>query len=380
MKEFSFSTRIYFGEGALDRLKKVKNKTVMIVTDKFMASIGIVERISSYLTNCEISVYDGVIPDPTIEVITQGVTVLAACQAQVMIAVGGGSTIDAAKAIRVVAGEAGLVNTDKMQCYAIPTTSGTGSEVTDYSVITDNEKEIKYPLHSIELRPVTAILDPSLVVTVPPRVTADAGMDVLTHAMEAYVSGSANDFSDALCEKAISLICEYLPIAYRQGDNLLAREKVHNASCMAGLAFNSAGLGVAHGISHTLGAKFHIAHGRANAMVLPYVMEFNSDIGRVTEEYSNVAKKYHMLARKVGLSGYNLRIGVAALINEIRRLNSYLDIPETLCAYGIPKEQFQEEFDDLVRNAMEDATTLMNPKTINQFAMAGLIRKIGGYE
>ena len=221
MQEFSFSTRIFFGEGALERLRRVKNRRVFIVTDRFMVQIGAIDRVVSYLTECEVSVFDGVVPDPPIEVVAAGVNAFAECQAETVIAVGGGSTIDAAKAIRAIAKKILNIETDKMECFAVPTTSGTGSEVTDYAVITDKARGVKYPLDSQALRPPVAILDPSLTASAPASVTADAGMDVLTHALEAYVSTNANDFSDAMCEKAISLVFRFLPLAYVDGEDLL---------------------------------------------------------------------------------------------------------------------------------------------------------------
>ena len=188
MKEFSFSTRIFFGEGALERLRKVEDKRVMIVTDRFMANMGVPDKVAGYLTRCQVSVFDGVVPDPPIEVVAAGVQALQESGAEAMIAVGGGSTIDAAKAIRAVAKETLHIDTDRWECFAVPTTSGTGSEVTEYAVITDRAKGIKYPLESKALRPPVAILDPQLTVSAPASVTADAGMYVLTHATEAYVS------------------------------------------------------------------------------------------------------------------------------------------------------------------------------------------------
>ena len=179
MQEFSFSTRIFFGEGALERLNKVVNKRVLIVTDPFMAKTGVADRVASYLTDCEVTVFSDVVPDPPIEVVAAGVKCLQECRAEVMVAVGGGSSIDAAKAIRATAGRISTVETEIMECFAIPTTSGTGSEVTEYSVITDKAKGLKYPLVSRALRPPTAILDPSLVTSAPPSVTADSGMDVV---------------------------------------------------------------------------------------------------------------------------------------------------------------------------------------------------------
>ena len=365
MQEFSFSTRVYFGEGALERLRRVEGKRVLIVTDRFMNQLGVPERVASFLTNCTVSVFDGVVPDPPIEVVTAGVEAFGACDAQAVIAVGGGSTIDAAKAIRAIAKQALNVDTDKMECFAVPTTSGTGSEVTDYAVITDKAKGIKYPLASQALRPMVAILDPELTVSAPPSVTADAGMDVLTHALEAYVSTGYNDFSDAMCEKAVSLVFRFLPLAVADGNDLLAREKMHNASCMAGLAFNSAGLGLNHGMAHAIGGKLHIAHGRINAILLPKILAFNADLTTVHKgEYCVAARKYQRMAKVLDLPAPNVRLGVTNLIHEVEKLNRTIKIPATLKDQGADLEKVKELKDELVAAALADATTATNPRPV----------------
>jgi len=372
MEEFSFSTRIFFGEGALERLRRVQDKKVMIVTDRFMAGIGVPDKVAGHLTRCQVSVFDGVVPDPPIEVVAAGVQALQDCGAEVMIAVGGGSTIDAAKAIRAVAKETLHIDTDRWECFAVPTTSGTGSEVTDYAVITDRAKGIKYPLDSQALRPPVAILDPELTVSAPASVTADAGMDVLTHALEAYVSKGANDFSDALCEKAVSLVFRFLPLAFQDGTNLLAREKMHNASCMAGLAFNSAGLGLNHGMAHALGARFHIPHGRANGILLPYVMSFNAGCA---EQLTSTAKRYARISRLLELESSSVRQSALNLIRTARRYIEKLNMPSTLQAAGVNAAEFEEAVHDMAEAALADRCTATNPRSCTAEEIEQIFRK-----
>ena len=379
MKEFSFSTRIFFGEGALERLRKVEDKWVMIVTDRFMANMGVPDKVAGYLTRCQVSVFDGVVPDPPIEVVAAGVQALQESGAEAMIAVGGGSTIDAAKAIRAVAKETLHIDTDRWECFAVPTTSGTGSEVTEYAVITDRAKGIKYPLESKALRPPVAILDPQLTVSAPASVTADAGMDVLTHAIEAYVSKGANDFSDALCEKAVSLVFRFLPLAFQDGTDLLAREKMHNASCMAGLAFNSAGLGLTHGMAHAVGGKLHIPHGRINAMLLPHIIQFNANLAGVRGgEYALAAKKYQRLAKTLDLPAPSVRLGVSNLLREVEHLNRVLKIPATLKEWGGDLEQVKQLWDEMVSAALADVTTSTNPRPATAENVSAILQRLMG--
>ncbi len=379
MQEFSFSTRIFFGEGALERLRRVEDRRVLIVTDRFMVKIGAIDRVVPYLTRCEVSVFDGVVPDPPIEVVAAGVKAFEECQAETVIAVGGGSTIDAAKAIRAIAKKVLQVETDKMECFAIPTTSGTGSEVTDYAVITDNVRGVKYPLDSQALRPPVAILDPSLTASAPPTVTADAGMDVLTHALEAYVSTKANDFSDAMCEKAVSLVFRFLPLAFQDGEDLLARTEMQNAACMAGLAFNSVGLGINHGLAHAIGGKLHIAHGRINAMLLPKVLAFNADLFHLAGgEYSLAAKKYQRIAKIMDFPAATVRLGVSNLISEIERLNHMLKIPSTLKEWGADLAEVEAMRGELAAAALADVTYATNPRRADENQVFELLGQVMG--
>ena len=345
MKEFSFSTRIFFGEGSLERLYKVHNKRVMIVTDAFMEKSGVAHRVAAYLKDCEVTIFSDVVPDPPIEVVAAGVECFQQCMPEVMIAVGGGSVIDAAKAIRVVAGRiVGDIDAQVKECFAIPTTSGTGSEVTEVSVITDPEKKTKYPLVSEELIADVAILDAELVKTVPKTITADTGMDIITHAIEAFVSTGNSEFSDALAERAIKLCCRYLCRSYLNPNDMEARGKIHVASCMAGMAFNQAGLGLNHGMAHQLGARFHIPHGRANAMLLPCIISYNSDITNMTIPHENLpacVKKYCEIAASLGIVNFNEVSTVRSFMNYIKILTREMDMPCCIKDVGgITKEEY----------------------------------------
>lgn len=377
MQEFYSTARITFGAGSLQSLKRIRNKKVLIVTDGFMASIDAPEKVASRLEGCSVSVFDGVVPDPPIEVVTAGVEVLRAHEAEVMIALGGGSTIDAAKAIRSIGSVVLQRPAASIELVAIPTTSGTGSEVTNYAVISDQDKGLKYPLDNADLCPSWAILDPELTVSVPPSITADTGMDVLTHALEAYVSLGASDFTDALAEKATAFVFEFLPIAFKDGSNLQAREKMHNASCMAGMAFNAAGLGVNHGLAHTLGAKFHIPHGRANALMLPHVIRFNADMdGARDGQNARAAKKYCHMAKLLGMGGAAAPWGANSLIRAVERLSRELHIPATLKECGCDMADVKRQMKALPAIVVADMTTSTNPRPVSEAQAAALLEKV----
>ncbi len=255
----------------------------------------------------------------------------------------------------------------KCKMVAIPTTSGTGSEVTSFAVISDKKQNKKYPLTDYELTPDVAIVDPNLVLSLPKSITADTGMDVLTHSIEAYVSNMASDYTDALSEKAIELVFNNLKECYNNGANKTAREKMHNASTIAGMAFSNAFLGINHSLAHKLGGEFHLPHGRANAILLPYVIKYNASkptkfVSFPKYEYFIADQKYAAISKKMGFKADTVEQGVESLIQEIVKLNSDLGIPKSFQEAGIDEKEFLSKVDRLADLAFEDQCTTANPR------------------
>ena len=365
MKSFDIKTKIYFGDNSIDRLRQMPYKRIMVVTDKFFSGSELLKIVTNPIeqTGKEYAVFNGVVPDPPVEEIVAGVKTVLDYAPDCLVAVGGGSVIDSAKAIREFAER---MTSQKMGLIAIPTTSGTGSEVTSFSVITDSVNHIKYPLVSDSMLPDEAILDEELVMSVPQNVTADTGMDVLTHAIEAYTSLNNNAFSAALAEKAVEICGAFLLRAYLDGRDAHARRKMHVASCLAGLAFNSASLGLNHGMAHQLGANFHIPHGRANAMLLPHIIEFNSGINihsRSQKEYPKQVEKYESLARLLGLQNFNTITTVRALVNWVQFMDKEMNIPLSISQLGtVSGKDYFTKIPEMAEAALKDACTATNPK------------------
>lgn len=392
MQWFKIPDKIYFEAGSIGYLEKMPNITrAFIVTDESMVKLGYVDKILYHLRKRQEYVHSEIFadvePDPSFATIKRGVKVMEEFKPDVIIALGGGSSIDAAKGMWLFyehpdADVEGLKLKfmdirkrtykfpklgEKCQMVAIPTTSGTGSEVTSFAVISDKEKGRKYPLADYELTPDVAIVDPELVMSLPKSVTADTGMDVLTHAIEAYVSNMASDYTDGLAEKAIELVFTYLRTVYEHGDNKEAREKMHNASTIAGMAFTNAFLGINHSLAHKMGAEFHLPHGRINAILLPYVIRYNSQeptkfVSFPKYEYFIADEKYANIARKMGWKVKSKEEAIDKLIEEIKKLNVDLHIPSSFKEAGIEEQEFLAKVDELADRAFEDQCTTANPR------------------
>ena len=374
MNTFGLKTRVCFGDGSLEALSEIVAENAVIFTDAFMQKSGNADKIASYMKKCRnISVFSETVPDPPIELIVKALGFLMDANTDVVVALGGGSSIDAAKSTILMFEK----KTGKhVPLIAVPTTSGTGSEVTKFAVITDREAGVKYPLVSDKLLPDVAILSSELVMSVPKSITADTGFDVITHALEAYISTLANDFTDAFAEKALELAFEYLPRACKNGSDVEAREKMHTASCLAGMAFNDVSLGVNHGIAHALGAVFHIPHGRANAIMLYHVMKYNAGLDQPAGAPNTACKKMAKIARFIGLPAYNERQGANNLINEIRRLSIEVGIPRNLGEAGVAKNDYLANKAHIVKSAVNDACTATNPRKIDSSAVEAILKGI----
>lgn len=369
MNTFSLQTRLYSGKDSLNALKRFTQKHIWIICDGFLARSPLIETLRNALpANNRISVFSDITPDPTIATVVQGIAQMQSLRPDVVIGFGGGSALDAAKAIVWFSRQFGI---DIDTCVAIPTTSGTGSEVTSACVISDPDKGIKYPLFNNALYPDMAILDPMLVVSVPPAITANTGMDVLTHALEAYVSTQASDFTDALAEKAAQLVFQYLSVAVRKGDCLATRGKMHNASTLAGMAFSQAGLGLNHAIAHQLGGQFHLPHGLANALLLTSVIRFNAHDPRAAKRYARLAKTCHLVADNA-----NDIASINALVQRIRQLNKECAIPSLISALKENRQHWSPRIPGMVQAALADATLKTNPRVADASAIGELLEEL----
>ena len=395
MARFTLPRDLYHGEGALEALKTLKGTRAMVcVGGGSMKKFGFLDKVVEYLKEAgmEVELFEGIEPDPSVDTVMRGAEAMAKFQPDWIVAIGGGSPIDAAKAMWikyeypeitfeemcVVFGIPELRK--KARFCAIPSTSGTATEVTAFSVITDYEKGIKYPLADFEITPDIAIVDPSLAETMPKKLTAHTGMDAMTHAIEAYVSTANSEFTDPLAIFAIKMIQDNLEGSFN-GDNK-KRASMHNAQCLAGMAFSNALLGIVHSMAHKTGAIFedfgaHIIHGAANAMYLPKVIAFNA-------KDETAKKRYGVIADYMNLGGTNDDEKVNNLIKYLRGMNDALNIPQCIKKYGadslpcekgfVPEEVFLERLPEIAKNAVADACTGSNPRKISVEEMEKLLK------
>lgn len=374
--KFILKSKVYFNNQSLQYLKQMKGTHAYIVSDAIMEQLGYLQTTIDYLKEAGIcsTVFTGVRPDPDVKVIEEGLKAYLKSGADILVAIGGGSAIDTAKGILYFAnmiGSAAGTETKKPLFIAIPSTSGTGSEVTDFSVITYEGEKICVVDNYIA--PDIAILDSTCIQHVPQRVAVDTGIDVLVHAIEAYVSVKATDFTDALAEKAIKLIFEYLEILYKDMANSDARDRVQNASCMAGMAFTNTGLGINHSLAHAFGANFHITHGRSNALMLSAVMEYNADLSGSATTYA--AERYAKLATLLQLPARTSREGTVNFITAVNKLKKSLGIEENIRALGIDQTEYENAVQQMAESAFNDRCTPTNPREVSKEDIMQIYKK-----
>lgn len=382
MARFTLPRDVYHGKGSLEELKNIKGtKAIVVVGGGSMKRFGFLDKAVSLLQEAgmEVKLFEGVEPDPSVETVMKGAEVMREFQPDVIVAMGGGSPIDAAKAMWAFYEYPETTFEDlivpfnfptlrqKAKFVAIPSTSGTATEVTAFSVITNYETGVKYPLADFNITPDVAIVDPVIAETMPPKLVAHTGMDALTHAIEAYVSTLNCAFTDPLALKAIEMVFNYLPDSYN-GD-MEAREQMHYAQCLAGMAFSNALLGIVHSMAHKTGAAFstgHIPHGCANAIYLPYVIKYNA-------KDKEAEKRYAQIAKSLNLPGSTAKALVDALIDKINAYNVKLNIPKTLQEFGVNEDEFKEKVSKIAELAVGDACTGSNPRPITPAEMEKLL-------
>lgn len=374
--KFILKSKVYFNKQSIQILKQIKGTRAFIVSDSIIEKLGYLQTTIDYLKEAGIksTVFTGVRPDPDVKVIEEGLKLYIKSDADVLVAIGGGSAIDTAKGILYFAQKldnAVDIETKKPLFIAIPSTSGTGSEVTDFSVITYAGEKIC--IVDSFIAPDIAVLDSTCIAHVPQRVAVDTGIDVLVHAVEAYVSKKATDFTDALAEKAIKLIFENLEKLYKDINDPYARDRVMNASCMAGMAFTNTGLGINHSLAHALGAKFHFSHGRSNALLLSAVIEFNANISGSANSYA--AERYAKLASILQLPARTNREGSVNFIMAVNKLKKALGIEENLRVLGIDQVEFESSLVQMAETALLDRCTPTNPRQPSREDMIQIYKK-----
>ncbi|HKL13587.1 MAG TPA: iron-containing alcohol dehydrogenase [Halanaerobiales bacterium] len=362
MKSFMIPHEIQFSEDSLDYLSTLKgDKAVLVTGGSSMRRFGFLDKAQELLSKADIEsiIIDGVEPNPSVKTVIKGKEKMLDFEPDWIIAIGGGSALDAAKIMWAFYEHPELDFEDiievgsipelrnKAKFIAIPSTSGTASEITAFSVITDTEKKIKYPIVSPEIIPDVAIVDPQIPATMPSHITANTGMDVMAHAVESLVSTNASDYTDPYAVRAIDLVFKYLPKAVQNGDDMEAREKMHNASTMAGMAFSNSSLGIIHSLAHKIGGELHITHGLANAILLPYVIEYNYEAAK--DKFTYIEDFLGIDSLADAISDLNEEVGIPSSFKDI----DWLDYDD---------QDFEEILDRMSKNALEDPCSLTNPE------------------
>ncbi|ONI38518.1 butanol dehydrogenase [Candidatus Epulonipiscium fishelsonii] len=378
---FTLPRDLYYGKDSIDILKTIKGKkAIVVVGGGSMKRFGFLDKVVNNLKEAgmEVELFENVEPDPSVETVMKGAEAMRKFQPDWIVSIGGGSPIDAAKAMWIFyeypdfTFEQAIIPfglpelRQKAKFIAIPSTSGTATEVTAFSVITDYEKGIKYPLADFNITPDIAIVDPALAETMPKTLTAYTGMDALTHAIEAYVSTANSPFTDPLALKAIKMVFDNIEASYNE--DMKARENMHYAQCLAGMAFSNALLGIVHSMAHKTGAVFsggHIPHGCANAMYLPFVIKYNA---------KEAPERYAEIAKSVGITGKSDKELIEKLCAKIDECNIKLNIPRTIKEFGIDEKEFLEKLAEIAINAIADACTGSNPRSITPEQMEELFK------
>lgn len=358
MTEFVCSTRICAGENALSFLSTLQAQRVLVITDRFFSQNGTAARIGGMIPGAQVEIFDRVTPDPTAETAAEAAAVCVSLQPQILLALGGGSPMDCAKAVR-------LASDKPMLFIAVPTTSGSGSEVTSFSILTHDG--VKHPVVDGGIRPNVAILDDSLLQSLPPALIAHTGMDLLSHCIEALAATGRSAFTDSLALSAAETVFSCLKASYH-GD-VTVRSRLHQAATMAGIAFDNAGLGLCHALAHAMGGAYHLPHGVLCAMVLPHVMKLNAP---------HAGASYRRLAAMCQMSASTEQIALRSLTAAIGRLRSSLSMPETLTAAGIDRESIRASHKQVCKAALEDSCIKTNPAAVTEAAVEEILRAVEG--
>lgn len=359
METFLCRTQIISGAGAVKALTNMQIQKLLLVTDPFFLKNGIAKTIADLTGARQTQIFDQIVPDPSVELVAQGTALVQAFQPDTLVALGGGSAMDCAKAMAYFSGH-------RPKLVAIPTTSGSGSEVTDFSILTHGQ--VKHPLVDEKLQPDVAILDADLLQQLPSRLIADTGFDVLCHALEAYVAKNAGAISDALAADAFYRAFHHLPASY--SGKTTVRQSIHEAATMAGMAFSQAGLGLCHAMAHSLGGVFHLPHGRLNAILLPAVLSCNAP---------KSAAKYAKLARMAGLGGSADTMALRNLKNGLLALRKQLQMPATLAQAGIDPREARAKAGQIIKAALEDPCCATNPVPVTEEMLRNVLETVTGH-